>query len=355
MRRVAKFRRKCALVTTFGIAPGQFRPALSETEEEIAITVSDRCPDPDDTTSNDTISSVLGSITFCKSERRVTITNCGSTLDPREVELGYSTRLGAHGEGLPLAALVLVRDGFHLCVTSGRHHWKFLLLDDQELGYELCTVQDDGSPDDEGESDGESDGEFDGNQDGPDDTVPPGKVSIVIDRNAETTDDWTFLDEFRRWMGSTIDLNRPATQVQTPHGDLILDPTFSNRRYFRGSALAAPSSARRRLVYGYNFVDGAWDRDRRHLHGAPSEAQQIARIWDAAIGQRSDLLFQYLDLFQHCSWSADVSRAETTVSPALVAKMWAVLLDRAGSCGLFYLRGHHMDTVGARPLWICTR
>ncbi|KAF2829630.1 hypothetical protein CC86DRAFT_435472, partial [Ophiobolus disseminans] len=108
------------------------------------------------------------------------------------------------------------------------------------------------------------------------------------------------VDQFRKMLQITLDIDPPKKMIRKPHGDLIRDPNHQGKMYLR--SLLFPSGEVRGKVYayGYNFVDGSTNHDREKLSGAGEEESGIAVIWADAIrlddSDDSDLPTEYINL-----------------------------------------------------------
>lgn len=98
----------------------------------------------------------------------------------------------------------------------------------------------------------------------------------------------------------TLDINPPDMIIRTPHGDLIRDPTYQGKMYLRQLLLPSGGARGKAYQYGYNFLNGAIDRDRESLNDPKEESEQIAATWASGIraddSEDSDLLTEYTDL-----------------------------------------------------------
>lgn len=70
----------------------------------------------------------LGFIKYEKKSGRVTIVNPCAQISTEALELGHSSKrgngklTGCHGEGLKLAALVMIRSGYSLTIDTANSH-----------------------------------------------------------------------------------------------------------------------------------------------------------------------------------------------------------------------------------------
>jgi hypothetical protein len=118
------------------------------------------------------------------------------------------------------------------------------------------------------------------------------------------------LEEFRKWLKITIDVNGPDSIVRTDDGYLITDKQYSNKLYLRGLLLPHGSMTGKGCVHGYNFLKGDTNRDRQALGKVNEEIRSINMIWANALraaGPGSELLITYTNLIlEHLNKVADV-------------------------------------------------
>jgi hypothetical protein len=111
----------------FSLSRLNFQPVYEDRGDCVAIVV----PDP---SNRDRQGRALGFIKYEKHSGCVTISNSCAELSLNALELGSSSKqhdsnsAGCHGEGLKLAALVMVRSGFEVELSASRSHWRFGLL-----------------------------------------------------------------------------------------------------------------------------------------------------------------------------------------------------------------------------------
>jgi hypothetical protein len=134
--------------------------------------------------------------------------------------------------------------------------------------------------------------------------------------------------QFMKWIKVVLDLDRPLSCIETDHGTVILDETWSNRTYLKGLLLQGDSS--KKFKFGYNFLDGKVSRDRQRLSSSKEEVKLLASIWESATQSKSaGALKCYVDmLLDRTKWD-DVKQAEDAISQFLANSIWKDLLDRA--------------------------
>lgn len=100
-----------------------FQPIYEERDDYISILVSEH---------NSQSKLALGFIKYEKKSGRLTIVNPCARIS---TQAGYSSKrgngklTGCHGEGLKLAALVMIRSGYSLKINTDNEHWDFSIVD----------------------------------------------------------------------------------------------------------------------------------------------------------------------------------------------------------------------------------
>jgi len=100
------------------------------------------------------------------------------------------------------------------------------------------------------------------------------------------------VQKFRAWLKFALDVNPPRRMIKTTAGDLILEPSHAGNLYLKGLLLPDSASSGNAYQMGYNLHKGQTNRDRGRLTNAKQEAEQIAWIWSAALGQNSSVVEQ---------------------------------------------------------------
>lgn len=237
---------------------------------------------------------------------------------------------GAHGEGLKLALVVLMRtpQNHHVECHSAGFEWKFgfstrsgcleVRLDRSQhsvtRGHLPGAVP--------YKSDTASDVAF-----------SIGKKTRGVDQAANPTtrvavtrkefDDWvtcaTFLRDGRH--GSD-------EMVKTKHGDLLLNPLRQGNIYLKGLLLNESkdghhaSITNKELKYGYNFARGGTNRERQSVATASEESSLIMKIWSEALNERPDLVAKLFDILNHQDIEyADVAGAKQHMTYATAKRI----------------------------------
>ena len=90
------------------------------------------------------------------------------------------------------------------------------------------------------------------------------------------------LKDFESWCHSALFLQDANDEmIKTQHGDLLTGSDFRGDIYLKGLLLkdSMASCESGMLRYGYNFLDGATNRDRQSMASIQHRCQQIFNIW----------------------------------------------------------------------------
>ena len=292
-------------------------------------------------------SQLLGFIRFDKKDGTLELTNYDAKITAGNLELGDTSKrhdadqAGTHGEGFKVASLVMLRNGHRVQYASGNFYITFGFRGVNKTNL-YCTLRK------------AKDKEIQAQQEAHDAGLVAGKrellqafisrdVSVLIGK-ARTNGAKIELGDFMDWLKVTIDVNSPSDLVHTPCGDLIIDPSFADKMYLKGLLLSDESATGKSCKYGYNLFEGATNRDRGRLIGSRNEAKQIYSIWKAAIDEKGEhLVDKYVALPRYYYDCADVSHAKTMVTKDIAEKIWANLLQKAGSDGFYIPEKDHSD------------
>jgi hypothetical protein len=279
----------------------------------------------------------LGFIKYDKHSGCVTISNSCAELGLNALELGSSSKqhdsnsAGCHGEGLKLAALVMVRSGFEVELSASRRYWRFGLLESRLF----CDIKP-------------------SNQPSPESSDPRGDmfrlrsrverdVTVEIRAPKESRKNAVSLAEFRTWLTVTLDIrgfSHPSDVLETEVGDLILDPDFHSRVYLKGMRLPCSGSGLKQYRFAYNFLQGKVNRDRQILVDRDEEANMVRRIWEAAIRKhRTAFLPIYVGLLRNSPEALDVESATHFLQSSTKLLIWKHLRGEAGDDKFFYNEG----------------
>lgn len=274
----AFYNRKDAIMLKFNLNQRSFKPELKELTDEIQIIVYTP------TSTEQDQRKLLGYILFNHKEGCLEITNFDGRLTRDNLELGVSTKhssnttAGTHGEGLKLAALVLVRAEHRLRLTSHNFNWTFGFRGPKKSIFQCRLTP---VPPTQMNAAQKISGNLKAN--------PLTDVSILVDK--ERGGKKISGADFRTWIKVVLDIERlqnPADVIETPHGDLILDQSYAGKMYLKGLLLASGGSTSKTQRVGYNLLRGQVGRDRQQLKNEDEEARTLMSIWGSAIETRGE-------------------------------------------------------------------
>ncbi|KAJ5267356.1 hypothetical protein N7478_010164 [Penicillium angulare] len=287
---------KDAIMETHRLHRKEFRPILRDEGHRIMILVPR--PSPDEQSSE-----ALGFIKYQKSNGSITLVNSNSSLPIEALGIGWSSKkgpdsIGRHGEGLKLAAMVLIREGYQVRMAASRTNWTFSW--DQTASQVSCSLR----PSLQKEA-----------PDGADAAIHMDRLRARIDRDVSVTiassQDQLPAETFLNWLSVTMDirgLNYPVTVATTDYGDL-----------------------------SYNFAHGMLTRDRLWVANQQSEANLVRKIWECALTQHGkELLPIYVSLLRHFPNSADVALADRLLEASTRHLIWQHLLRNSNNREFFY-------------------
>lgn len=230
-----------------------------------------------------------------KKSGRLTIVNPCARISTQALELGCSSKrgngklTGCHGEGLKLAALVMIRSGYSLKINTDNKHWDFSIVDSKFT----CIIRPSKArnPDDPSEATRDM-AELHSRIDR--------DVTIVIESASADGEKGITLETFHAWTKISLDIrgiSYPSYIIKTDVGDLVLDAEFSSRLYLNGISLPAAFTNLKPYRFCYNFTQGKINRDRQILIDKSEEADAVRKIWEAAIERHEEIvLLIYLRL-----------------------------------------------------------
>ena len=271
----------------------------------------------------------------------VEITNRKATLQPGYLDLGCTSKAnngsqaGAHGEGLKVALLVLMRGAQNHKVRcrSGGYNWYFNFTKENRLAVALHRMSDTAIERAEAQArkqvgttllpicpSSEEDVQFIiGEQ-----HRGRSECGLPTKRKAVSQ------DEFETWTKAALFLQDPKAdeQIRTTSGDLLLGARFQKRLYLRGLLLEEDKMHRyasltnKPLKYGYNFSSGVTDRERRSVAGVDEESAAIWRIWSKALEAEPKHVGKFSDLLNATQPEfADVADASSGSGKKKIAKL----------------------------------
>ncbi|OTB06912.1 hypothetical protein M426DRAFT_257953 [Hypoxylon sp. CI-4A] len=321
------------IIKSYNIRETAFHVTCEERDDEIVYTAIDssrelwRGKEP------------LGYIRWSRRSGRgiVDITNRHATLQPCHLDMGGTSKktevnqAGAHGEGLKVALLILMRNpqNVAVCCYSGGFLWSFDFTTQRRLVAYLTKItpstvnmlRNEAVVKDQGLA--------------PFVALPHSDVQFLIgmDTNGRNADGFRTArnevtrKQFQMWTSAALflqNIDEYRGVVRTSKGDLIMDPKFSGNIYMKGLLLqesaesCSTSMTGRPLKYSYNFATGNTNRDRVSTATTNEESAAILSIWDQAILSREELIGKLHEILNSVNPDyADVANAESLMSKRL--------------------------------------
>jgi len=279
----------------------------------------------------------------------VEITNRAATLQTSHLDLGGTSKTddasqaGAHGEGLKVALLVLMRGGQNHAVRccSGQFNWHFNFSTSGRLVARLDRMSH------QAISKAKSKARLSmGKTLLPFMPRPRKDVQFVIGERGKGRDqNGTMVtrhpvkrSEFDAWTHAALFLH-PTGQngegiISTINGDLLTDREFSGRIYLKGLLLLESTPTRSAsitnlpLKFGYNFASGLTNRERQSLAGAKEEANAILAIWSKVLVSKPKMVSGLSSMLNSADpQSADVFRAKDHMGYDTAIKLRDYLIE----------------------------
>lgn len=309
--------RRGAIISSFNLQEHEFRViresrkfGRGNSSEEVVYKVPD--PRPANT------GEYLGYILFTDRNGfgEIAITNRFAALEPGHLDLGRTTKrrtenqAGAHGEGLKLALLVLMRSPQNHGVRcrSGNFNWRFNFTNRGRLVAGLTRM----SPVASARAWEKAANQSAGKSLVPFAASPSGDVQFFIgekrkgrnERGHEIYRSQVARAEFEAWIKSALFLHAAQDDgiLSTPHGDLLTSPQLVGCLYLKGLLLSettawqSASVTNRCLRFGYNFAYGHTNRERQSITGALAEGKAILAIWKSVMADRPDMVKEFSDM-----------------------------------------------------------
>ena len=198
----------------------------------------------------------------------VRIENEGCTLPLKALLLGHTTKaddprtIGKFGEGFKFACLALVRAGHEVKIRTGEEVWAPSLEDSELFGEKVLTFDVQGG------------------------RKPSNRVRVEVSGIDKET--WQSLKQRFLFLSKV-----KGDRVETPAGTLLMGADYIGRIFVKGIYVGQDVS----LQYGYDFVDGEIDRDRKMVESYDKQ-NRIRRIWSEALANRPDLIKRFNNLLQ---------------------------------------------------------
>lgn len=262
----------------------------------------------------------------------VDLTNRAATLQPRHLDLGGTTKAGdphqagAHGEGLKLALLVLMRgrQNHSIRCRSGGFNWRFDFTTRGRLVCRLRRMSAQAMQKAEDQARRLSERTL-----LPFAAKPDGDVQFVIGETGKGRNEWgnsvrrngVTRQEFDDWTKAALflcDATEDGAIVSTERGDLLTDPRLRGNIYLKGLLLGESTPTRsasitdRPLKFGYNFAHGRTNRERQSVAGADEEAEAMLAIWGRVLAAKPDMAAELSEMLNNPTTPtyADVIGAE---------------------------------------------
>jgi hypothetical protein len=278
----------------------------------------------------------------------VEITNRQAALKPSHLELGGTTKTtatdqaGAHGEGLKVALLIMMRDtqNHQIYYRASGFQWCFNFSRRGKLIAELIRL----SP--KTMRDLRADAEEDAITSLlPFAADPADDVQVVIGEPGMGRDsdghrvqrDQVRLTELQAWLKAALFLqsfNETHVLHTGNNDDIILDGPLRGNLYLKGLLLTESHAQRsasitgKELKYGYNFSAGQTNRERQSLAYATDEANAIQRIWDQLLGMKPAMISDLSDILNSKDpLYADVNKAKDYMSKDVIGQLRDYLLS----------------------------
>jgi hypothetical protein len=241
----------------------------------------------------------------------VEISNLKAALETKHLCFGTTSKegrddqAGAHGEGLKIAVLTLMRSDQNYRVFGRASGFNLAFNFDKE-GYlyvdakRIAKVQSARKPK---------------NVAFPTPAVKAnGDVQFIIGEQRQGQNEFgekvkrspVQQKDFKSWTKVALFLTEiqggDASIVATPHGDLLTSDDLKGNLYLKGLLLSESTQFKSASVsgyylgFGYNFAVGKTDRERQHVADAYEESRSICIILSSALEARQDLVGRVCDL-----------------------------------------------------------
>lgn len=257
----------------------------------------------------------------------IELSNFNATLQPQHLTLGGTSKkdqqdqAGAHGEGLKVAALVLMRStqNHHLRCTSGGCNWTFAL----QQGCLVVSINRINMASKKAKGPQSSTSK-----------IPTPDVSAYRDVQFIIGEGRMGRDEkgnkvkrvpvqqtdFEHWTKAALFTTKVDSEdtgiISTEHGDLLTADDMRGNIYLKGLLLCESTKSRsasitgRRLLFGYNFADGRTNRERQSVATASDESKGMCRIISNAMKERPEMIGDLVEALDSETDYADVACPE---------------------------------------------
>lgn len=255
-------------------------------------------------------------------------------------------QVGQHGEGLKLAALVMLRNGYNTMTITDDREWDWYFggqRDELKISFrpaKRVALRENM------------------------DTVPWGlrkdDVSIELGRIRKGGAKHIAESEFRKWLLVSIDLAKPTDICQTNISDILHGSESASCLYLKGLKLSMWSGRGLRYRLGYNILLGRTDRDRRFLEDPEPNGKNVMdyqmasiySLWTAAIRQQGSEPSEWSAIAEYCKLlreaddrnpPLDVQNAYRLMDESVAVEIWKHLRSNDSEC--FYYASKDEDGV----------
>jgi hypothetical protein len=241
-------------------------------------------------------------------EGTIEITNRSAALQPWHLDLGGTSKAGdehqagAHGEGLKIALLVLMRSRHNhkiRCRTGG-FNWNFNFTTRGRLVARLTRM----TPNKILQAKDQAQ-RLIARKLLPFAVSADSDVQFVIGEAHKGRDEWgdtvkrapVHRRDFDAWTKACLFLQdaQDGAIVSTDAGDLLTSPTLRGKIYLKGLLLAESTPSKsasisgQPLKFGYNFASGKTNRERQSVAGTDEESRAILAIWDRVLAIKPEM------------------------------------------------------------------
>ncbi|KAK0739910.1 hypothetical protein B0T21DRAFT_284093, partial [Apiosordaria backusii] len=273
----------------------------------------------------------------------IEIVNRSTTLQPWHLDLGGTSKAddtsqaGAHGEGLKVALLILMRRPWNFAIRciSGGFDWSFNFTTQGKLSAHLERMSPASIRSVEAKSERESRGAsllpFPASCEKDVQFVIGETVQGRNEKGASVRRRAVPLATFLHWTEAALFLQEieDGGIISTKYGSLLTAPQLSGRVYLKGLLLkdsrkVSASVTGKRLKFGYDFKAGTTNRERQSMTTATEEAQALWRIWNNVLDTKPDLvaaLSEMLNVHSVSQEYADVAQAANYLEEATARKL----------------------------------
>lgn len=299
----------------------------------------------------------------------VEITNRNATLQPWHLDLGGTSKAGdecqagAHGEGLKLALVVMMRFGQNHSVRcrSGGFTWIFDFTTRRHLVARLNRMSPSSIARTEDQARRLSQRSL-----LPFAPKPDGDVQFLIGEGRKGRNQWgdrvdrkpVSLSHFEAWTKAALFLYdaKDGDIISSPHGDLLVAEQLRESIYLKGLLLQesigweSASITGKPLKFGYNFASGRTNRERQSLAYAAEESRAILAIWMGVLAAKSEMVKELSDMLNDAETEyADVEWAEERVEFETASLLRDYLFGEQFA-GRWYYSGEEKKQVRHLPL-----